>query len=166
MKVLRGMLLCFGALWFITLVGCAPSQEEIEKEKAEKKAMDDWNSVTYAPTRGEGWVKGKVTKIAGTLPGLVHSSISGKDVSGETIKLGEPTYILHVQADQDFYVVQITYSEGPQNIYNLESVIGVGDEIEFPTMEHISTSHDPFKRFSDGKIGMVKSNYIKIIPKK
>jgi hypothetical protein len=163
-----------------TLVGCSsnkvkpPTQEEL----ATAKKVAEIETYKNSPTRSLYFLDGKVVKVAGTLPGLVRStiSVSGEGISGggETVAIGNPTYILHVQTSEGLYVVQVVDGDflrghlgGTQTIWALSTIIKVGTEVIFPTGFHYcqydyNDSWKDVNLFSPSRIGMVEANQIEV----
>jgi hypothetical protein len=183
-----------------TLSGCGSNEVKVkpltQEELATKKKSEEIQAYRSAPDRYLNPVTGKVVKIDGTLPGLVRSTISihgevdsgfftpGYSVSGggQSVAIGNPTYILHVQTSEGLYVVQIVnamgsdfvgssrpYSAGPQTIYGLASAIKIGTEVGFPTGYHNcranydGTDSGDVSFFSTSRIGAVEPNQLEVI---
>ena len=103
--------------------------------------------------------EGKVTKESGTVVNIVKSS--GAIFGNESVKFGNPNYVLTVETDQGEYVINVreNYSKP---LVALAEAIEVGDRIKFKTNYWDVKDLD---YFSEDRIGSVPSDEIKLLRK-
>ena len=75
------------------------------------------------------WEWGRVTKISGTLPGLVKSS--GAIFGNESVRLGDQTLVYTVKVNDSVYTIDIPEA-GQVSRVNLMTRVCVGTYVSFP----------------------------------
>ena len=107
------------------------------------------------------YLEGKVTKESGTIVNLVESS--GAFFGNESVKFGNPNYILTIETSGGKYIVDVseTYSKP---LAALAEAIEVGDKVKFKT-NYEAMIGDIRSYFSSDKIGSVPSDEIEVIKK-
>ncbi len=118
---------------------------------AEQKAREKQNAIANAPDEGKDFVSGPVVKIYRNDPNIASSSITMGGASGETVKLGETIWGIHVQTPQGLYVIQF---QG-ENSLALSSLISVNTQVRFPTKYHYNGSAELRDLFSRNNISYV-----------
>ncbi|MBS3074618.1 hypothetical protein J4447_04175 [Candidatus Pacearchaeota archaeon] len=103
--------------------------------------------------------EGKVTKESGTVVNIVESS--GALFGNESVKFGNPNYVLTVETDQGKYTINVEgrYSKP---LAALAEAIEVGDRIKFKTNHWGGKDRDYFSR---DRIGSVPSDEIELLGK-
>jgi hypothetical protein len=136
-----------------------PLTAEELQQQADQKAM-------WEPSEYRNVLEGKVSKIDGTLPRLIASSIAvyGKGISGggNTTAIGEATYILHVDTSDGEYVIDVRNDSSYQSTYSLASTIAVGTVVRFPTTLHSQGNQNLTEYFSVSKLGRLSADLIEI----
>jgi hypothetical protein len=122
------------------------------------------------------YTTGTVIGVGGTLPALLKSRITlhsdfGKgmsaDVSGDTVRIGDPTLVLRVKSSDVIYTIQVVGEDGEgrqQSMANLASAITNSTKISFPVHLHIYAEPNLREVFSSNKIGRLDAEYIDIKP--
>jgi hypothetical protein len=108
-----------------------PTQQQIVPQKVPERPL----------TGGEDFLSGPVIKIFGNAPGLESSSISmyvsGKGIygggGGETVRLGDSIYGIHIQTSNGVYVIQFK----GDRVYAISSLISIGITVRFPTRYYV-----------------------------
>ena len=117
----------------------------------------------------EDYIQGEVIERYGTLPGVLKSS--GGFLNNESVKLGEPLYIIKVKTERGIYTIEVNNfdtadiwdgTKGPQTIYSVAVATEVGTKIRFPTKVYTRDTSG----FSSGNIGKLDPDDIEIINKK
>jgi len=85
-------------------------------------------SPQYQPPQ---YQEGKVTKESGTVVNVVESS--GALFGNESVKFGNPNYVLTVETDQGKYVINVRENYR-KPLVALAEAIEVGDRIKFKTI--------------------------------
>lgn len=103
--------------------------------------------------------EGKVTRESGTVVNIVESS--GALFGNESVKFGNPNYVLTVETDQGKYVINVSerYSKP---LAALAEAIEVGDRIKFKTNYWRGRERG---YFSKDRIGSVPSDQIELLRK-
>lgn len=86
-------------------------------------------------------------------------ALLGHITSSETVKLGEPTYILRVKADDGIYTISVLPSW--KDLEALEMVIKKGTKVKFPLYIPLEPEIASFDE--EDKIGYVKSSYLEVL---
>ena len=102
------------------------------------------------------YLEGKVTKESGTACNIVESS--GALFGNESVKFGEPTYILTVETKQGKYTINVI--EYRKSILALAQAIEVGDSIRFAL-----SGYDVSPCFSEDRVGSNLSMDIVVLGK-
>jgi hypothetical protein len=105
--------------------------------------------------------EGKVTKESGTVVNVVESSAAL--FGNESVKFGNPNYVLTVETDQGKYVINVRESSS-KPLAALAEAIEVGDRIRFGTNYHKGFG-DSRNYFSKDRIGSVPSNKVELLGK-
>ncbi len=103
------------------------------------------------------FLEGKVTKEGGTVVNLVQSS--GALFGNESVKLGEPNYVLTVETTNGKYVMEVIEHTKP--LRALAEMIEVGDRVKFQVFYGSGVSES----FSKDKVGRVYSFNIEVLGK-
>ncbi len=103
--------------------------------------------------------EGKVTKEGGTVVNIVESS--GALFGNESVKFGNPNYILTVETDQGKYVINVRENYR-KPLAALAEAIEVGDKIKFKT-NYWDVGYRDY--FSKDRIGSVPSDEIELLGK-
>ena len=111
----------------LLLAGCDDAQPE---QKHDPKPEPP--PIKKPETGAHGFLTGTVIKVYGNLPGFEKSfvSVTGKGISGggETVRLGESIFGVHIQTTNGVYVIQF---QGDRAV-TLASMIEVGTQLRFP----------------------------------
>ena len=126
---------------------------------------------TPEPPEPSGFVEGEITRVGGNLVSVVQSlEWDGLlSYSNETLRFGEPSYIIHVNTSQGEYSIQVDPTDnggsiGPQTIYNLAGTLEQGMRIRFPTELYGRENCDGNPMgFSKSRIGMLDPDDIEIL---
>ena len=109
------------------------------------------------------YLEGKVTKESGSVVNLMESS--GALFGNESVKFGNPSYVLKVETCQGRYVISVDeiHSRVYKPLVALAEAIEVGDKIRFKT----NYKDGPHVRdnFSKDRIGSIYSNDIELLGK-
>ncbi len=107
------------------------------------------------------YLEGKVIKESGTIVNIVESS--GALFGNESVKFGNPNYILTVETSEGKYIIDVgeRYSKP---LAALAEAIEVGDKIKFKTNYALALGGE-LSYFSRDRIGSVPSNEIELIEK-
>lgn len=100
--------------------------------------------------------EGKVLKESGTILNIIESS--GALFGNESLKFGDPTYILTVETAQGNYTINVREVRR-KPIAALSEAIKVGDRIKFQTKFRAAYY------FSSDRIGSVPSSEIELLGK-
>jgi len=103
--------------------------------------------------------EGKVTKEGGTVVNIVESS--GALFGNESVKFGNPNYVLTVETDQGKYVINVRENYH-KPLVALAEAIEVGDRIKFKT-NYWDVGDRSY--FTKDKIGSVPSDEIELLGK-
>jgi len=103
--------------------------------------------------------EGKVTKEGGTVVNIVESS--GAFFGNESVKFGNPNYVLTVETDQGKYVINVR-EDYRKPLAALAEAIEVGDRIKFKINYWDVRDKD---YFSKDRIGSVWSDEIELLGK-
>ncbi len=118
--------------------------------------------------------EGKVTKESGTVVNIVESS--GALFGNESVKFGNPDYVLTVETDHGKYVINVEerrFIPPFKSLVALAEAIEIGDRIRFKT-DYIITDYTKHPLislgergdyFSKDRIGSVPSNEIELLGK-
>ena len=112
--------------------------------------------LTGCPSRN--YQTGTVEKEYGTATQIVESS--GALFGNESVKFGNPTYILQIKTTDGTYIASVESSEN-KKIEALALAIKEGDKVRFVV-------NDPMlqgKAFGNDKVGRIFANQIEILPK-
>jgi len=104
--------------------------------------------------------EGKVIKESGTVVNIVESS--GALFGNESVKFGNPNYVLTVETDDGKYVINVRENHR-KPLAALAEAIEVGDKIRFKT-NYFDRGIDK-DYFSKDRIGTVPSNEIELLGK-
>ena len=80
-------------------------------------------------TGPHGFLTGPVIKVYGNLPNIVKCSLPSSFGGGESAKIGEYIFGVHVQTTNGTYIIQF---QGDRAV-TLASMIDVGTQLRFPT---------------------------------
>lgn len=105
--------------------------------------------------------EGKVTKESGTVVNIVKSS--GALFGNESVKFGNPNYVLTVETDQGKYIINVSESYS-KPLAALAEAIEVGDRVRFKTNYWANHGQDR-DYFSKDRIGSVPSDDIELLGK-
>ncbi len=105
--------------------------------------------------------EGKVTKENGTVVNIVESS--GALFGNESVKFGNPNYVLTVETDQGKYVINVR-ERRPKPLVALAEAIEEGDRIKFKT-NYVTALGSSEDCFSKDRIGSVYSDEIELLGK-
>jgi hypothetical protein len=116
----------------------------------------------------ESYIEGEVIERVGDVIGLTKSEVNGLFVYGETVKLGNPTYVMKVKTNQGIYTIQVDAldtcgSHGPQTIYSIAVATKTGTKIRFPTKCYGTNENNQPAGFSSSKVGMLDPDDIEIL---
>lgn len=117
-----------------------------------------------APSR---YVEGYVTKVFGSVAGLVHSS----GFFSDSVKLGKPTLGIRVETPRGVYSIELkdyVGSEGNHTLLNLAGAIQEREEGKEGTRVRFPTENTPQKRrettgFSSDRVGILDVDDIQIL---
>jgi hypothetical protein len=143
----------------LLLVGC---DDALPEQKQDPKPEPP--PIEKPETGAHGFLTGTVIKVYGNLPGFEKSSVSvtGKGISGggETVRLGESIFGVHIQTTNGVYVIQF---QGDRAV-TLASMIEVGTQLRFPRTFFVrQENHDywadsdcdtEYPLFDNNKIGI------------
>lgn len=104
------------------------------------------------------YLEGKVTKESGTVVNIVESG--GALFGNESVKFGNPTYVLTVETDQGEYVINVRENYH-KPLVALAEAIEVGDRIRFKTNYYVMG--EDINYFSKDRIGSVAGNEIELL---
>jgi hypothetical protein len=126
----------------VTLMGCGNGTDaKAQQEQARAQKALQENNAKRLPTGSYNFLSGPVIKIYGNIPGVESSSISisGKGVSGggETVRLGQPIYGIHIQTSNGVYVIQFH----GDCVYAVSSLITNGTRVKFPTRYYLHNDY-------------------------
>ncbi len=101
------------------------------------------------------YLEGRVIKESGTVVNLVESS--GALFGNESVKLGNPNYLLTVETSEGKYIMDISehYSK---TLAALAEAIEVGDKVRF-----ITNDPNDYPGFSKDRIGTIHSHNIEVL---
>jgi hypothetical protein len=101
--------------------------------------------------------EGTITTIGGTLPAILKSE--GALFGNDSVKLGNPTYVLIVDAREGQYTMQVKERDKP--LVALATRLKVGDRVKF--LVSCTGDFDCFWGFDKDKIGFVYSDNLTLL---